>query len=85
MIAEGIGATHVEIWLQTGGEAHLAAAWPDEEVPPTDPDVRPIASQERPLGEIRLWTTPGQPLRPAEEKLVSDLAAQTALSCGTWR
>ena len=79
VIAEGVGATHVEIWLQTGGEAHLAAAWPDEDVPSTDPDVRAIASQERSLGEIRLWTVPGQPLRPAEEKLVTDLAAQTAL------
>ena len=79
VIAEGVGATHVEIWLQTGDGAHLAAAWPDEDVPPTDPDVRPIASQERTLGEIRLWTAPGQLLRPAEEKLVTDLAAQTAL------
>ena len=79
VIAEGVGATHVEIWLRTGGEAHLAAAWPDEDVPSTDPDVRAIASQERSLGEIRLWTVPGQPLRPAEEKLVTDLAAQTAL------
>ena len=79
VIAEGVGATHVEIWLRVGDDAHLAAAWPDEDVPPTDPDVRPIASQERSLGEIRLWTAPGQPLRPAEEKLVTDLAAQTAL------
>ena len=79
VIAEGVGATHVEIWLRVGDDAHLAATWPDEDVPPTDPDVRPIASQERSLGEIRLWTAPGQPLRPAEEKLVTDLAAQTAL------
>jgi signal transduction histidine kinase len=79
VIAEGVGATHVEIWLLTGDEAHLAAAWPDEDAPPTDPDVRQIASQEGSLGEIRLWTVPGQPLRPAEEKLVTDLAAQTAL------
>ena len=57
VIAEGVGATHVEIWLQVGEEAHLAAAWPDEDVPPTAPDVRPIASQERSLGEIRLWTS----------------------------
>ena len=47
VIAEGVGATHVEIWLQVGEEAHLAAAWPDEEVPSTAPDVRPIASQEQ--------------------------------------
>ncbi len=28
------------------------------DVPSTDPDVRPIASHERSLGEIRLWTSP---------------------------
>ncbi|HEX5937199.1 MAG TPA: ATP-binding protein [Actinomycetota bacterium] len=79
VLAEGVGATHVEIWLQTGDEAHLAAAWPDQAVPPTTPDVRPIAYQQEILGEIRLWTAPGQPLRPAEEKLLADLSAQTAL------
>jgi signal transduction histidine kinase len=79
VIAEGVGATHVEIWLRVGEDAHLAAAWPDGDVPSTAPDVRPIASQEQLLGEIRLWTPPGQPLRPAEEKLLADLAAQTAL------
>ena len=79
VIAEGVGATHVEIWLRVGEDAHLAAAWPDGDVPSTAPDVRPIASQEQLLGEIRLWTPPGQPLRPAEERLLADLAAQTAL------
>jgi signal transduction histidine kinase len=31
------------------------------------------------LGEIRVWTAPGQRLRPAEEKLLADLASQTGL------
>ena len=79
VIAEGTGATHVEIWLRTGDEAHLAAAWPGADVPSTAPDIHPIASQEQELGEIRLWTPPGQPLRPTEEKLLADLASQTAI------
>ena len=79
VIAEGVGATHVEIWLRVGEDTHLAAAWPDGDVPPTPPDVRPIASKNQLLGEIRLWTGPGQPIRPAEEKLLAGLAAQTAL------
>jgi signal transduction histidine kinase len=79
VIAEGVGATHVEIWLRGGEEAHLAAAWPSGDVPTTAPDVRPIASQDVVLGEIRLWTAPGRPLRPAEEKLLVDLASQTAV------
>ena len=80
VIAEGVGATHVEIRLHVGGEAQLAAAWPTEE-PPTerDPEVRPIEHGERTLGEIRVWTPPGHRLRPAEEKLLADLASQTGL------
>jgi hypothetical protein len=79
VIAEGVGAIHVEVWLRVGQDDRLAAAWPDGAAPPTAPDVRPITSHDELLGEIRLWTAPGQPLRPAEEKLVTDLAAQTAL------
>ena len=37
VIAEGVGATHVEIWLRVGEDAHLAAAWPDGDVPSTAP------------------------------------------------
>jgi signal transduction histidine kinase len=79
VIGEGAGATHVEIWLKVGHGSHLAASWPSEEVPERDPEVRRIDQQGRDLGEIRVWTPPGQPLRPAEEKLLSDLAAQTGL------
>jgi signal transduction histidine kinase len=80
VIADGVGATHVEIRLRVGGETHLAAAWPTEE-PPTgrDPEIRQIEHQERSLGEIHVWTAPGQRLRPAEEKLLADLASQTGL------
>ncbi|HET9248425.1 MAG TPA: ATP-binding protein [Actinomycetota bacterium] len=79
VIAEGIGATHVEIWLRIGGELHPAASWPTEDVPERDPEVSTIEQQGRELGEIRVWTAPGQPLRPAEEKLLADLAAQTGI------
>jgi signal transduction histidine kinase len=80
VIAEGVGATHVEIWLHVGGEAHLAAAWPSDEPPgERDPEIHPIEHQERTFGEIRVWTAPGQPLRPAEEKLLADLASRTGL------
>ena len=78
VIAEATGATHVEIWLGAGEGTRVAGTWPDTEVPPSPPDVRPIGSSERPLGEIRVWTAPGRPLRPAEVKLLADLAAQTA-------
>jgi signal transduction histidine kinase len=79
VIGEGVGATHVEIWLRVGDEPHRAASWPTRDGPERDPEIRRIEQQGRELGEIRVWTTPGQRLRPAEDKLLADLAAQTAL------
>ncbi|HEV2950576.1 MAG TPA: ATP-binding protein [Actinomycetota bacterium] len=79
MIAEGTGANRVEVWLGPG-EAHLAAAWPPDGQPVAGAHIdRDIRHQEERLGEIRVWTAPGHPLRPAEEKLLTDLASQTGL------
>jgi signal transduction histidine kinase len=79
VIAEGTGAIRVEVWLGSGS-THLAAAWPpDGEAASGAHVVRDVRHQEDRLGEIRVWVTPGQPLRPAEEKLLTDLASQTGL------
>ncbi len=80
VIAEATGAQHVEIWLETGGELMRAAAWPTDGIE-TGRDWRAedIRYQDEILGQIRVWTDPGQPLRPAEEKLLRDLASQTGL------
>jgi signal transduction histidine kinase len=79
MIAEGTGAIRVEVWLGSS-DAHLAAVWPPDGQPGSGAHIdRDIRHQEERLGEIRVWTAPGQPLRPAEEKLLTDLASQTGL------
>ena len=80
VIAEGTGATHVEIWLRLGGSLERSASWPSEDVPDVAATrVQEVVYQDRPLGEIRSWTAPGQLLRPTEEKLLADLASRTAL------
>ena len=79
VIAEGTGAIRVEVWLGSSA-AHLAAVWPPDGGVASGAHIdRDIRHQEERLGEIRVWTAPGQPLRPAEEKLLTDLASQTGL------
>ena len=80
VIAEGTGASHVEIWLRAGEILHPSAIWPADSAPgPSDPLIQEIGHQDRALGEIRVWTAPGKPLRPTEEKLLADLASQAGL------
>jgi signal transduction histidine kinase len=80
VIAEATGARQVEIWLGAGDELRRAAAWPDDGAQASTPHhAEDIRHQDEVLGQIRVWTGPGQPLRPAEEKLVTDLASQTGL------
>ena len=80
VIAEATGATHVEIWLETAGELSRAARWPADGIE-TGREWRAedIRYQDEILGQIRVWTDVGQQLRPAEEKLLRDLASQTGL------
>jgi signal transduction histidine kinase len=80
VIAEATGATHVEIWLETVGELRPTATWPSDGIAPArDWRAEDIRYQDEVLGQIRVWTAPGQPLRPAEENLLADLASQTGL------
>jgi signal transduction histidine kinase len=80
VIAEATGATHVEVWLETAGELSRAATWPNDGIETgRDWRVEDIRYQDETLGQIRVWTDIGQPLRPAEEKLLRDLASQTGL------
>jgi signal transduction histidine kinase len=80
VIAEATGAPQVEIWLETAGERRRAATWPSEGMETRGEwRAEDIRYQDEILGQIRVWTDPGQPLRPAEEKLLRDLASQTGL------
>ena len=80
VIAEATGATRVEIWLDTGDERLRAASWPsDGNETGREWRAEDIRYQHQVLGQIRVWTDPGKALRPAEEKLLRDLASQTGL------
>jgi len=81
VIAEGTGAQRAEVWIRVGGSLRRAASWPPDGGPDEDGSgehtVR-VVHQGEDLGEIRIRTEPAHPLRQTDEKLLRDLAAQTA-------
>jgi signal transduction histidine kinase len=90
-LAGGIGADRVVVWLNSGGELRPAAVWPKgaRSAPiaasaaptATEDGMRsfPVRHQGEMLGAIGVHKPPSDPLTPADEKLVGDLAAQAGL------
>jgi signal transduction histidine kinase len=93
VIADGVGASHVEIWLHVSDELALAASWPTREGSepgpmPLDGDTLPALDAERTvpvryqgefLGAIAVTKPRNEPLTPQESDLIDRLAEQSAL------
>ena len=87
MLAEATGAQRAEVWLRTAGREHLAAAWPSPNGPApaaataADAGARAfvVEHQGERLGALRITSLPREPLTPAGERLVRDVAAQAGL------
>jgi signal transduction histidine kinase len=94
VIGEGTGALRAEVWLRMADELRLGGSWPEEagggrtalpmpdgrlpELPgPTD--LVPIEHRGELLGAVAVAKPPGEPLTPAEEALLRDLAKQAGL------
>jgi signal transduction histidine kinase len=91
-VAGGIGADRVVVWLNAGRELRPAAVWPEGTpaapiaastamLTATEDGMRsfPVRLQGEILGAIGVHKPPSDPLTPADEKLVGDLAAQAGL------
>jgi signal transduction histidine kinase len=94
VLAEGTGAARSEVWLRIGSSLQLAAAWPEMSGGPAPhlpmpadglpvlPDVDravPVSHGEELLGAVAVRKPAGEPLSPAEGRLLDDLAAQAGL------
>jgi signal transduction histidine kinase len=92
ILGEATGAARTEVWLRVGGSLHRAATWPSKGEPialpmrgddlPEVPDVHAalgVRHQGELLGALALTKAPGEPLTPAEQRLLSDLASQAGL------
>jgi len=89
-VAGGIGADRVVVWLNAGRQLQPAAVWPEgapaaaiaasgAAVTATELRSFPVRHQGEILGAIGVHKPPSDPLTPADEKLVGDLAAQAGL------
>jgi signal transduction histidine kinase len=92
-IADGTGATKAEVWLRVGDRLRLTASWPamaagDVWLPLDDRESVEVAGADRVsevrhqgelLGALTLTKPANDPVTPAEEKLLTDLASQGGL------
>jgi len=94
MLARGTGARKAEIWLKVGSGLRRAAVWPDDpsepalSLPLQGNDLPAFAGVDRAvavrhqgqlLGVLTVLRPAGDPLNPAEDKLITDLASQAGL------
>ncbi len=94
LLAQGVGATWAQVWLNVSGRLTLAATWPTDvdadQTPPflrhedsveTDQGLRalPVRHGSQLLGVLRLQERPGLALTLVEERLFAGLAAQAGL------
>jgi signal transduction histidine kinase len=90
IMADATGADRADVWLRSGPQLRPGASWPSHSAPPgpvalADDDSPRAAGadcftlvrhQGEVLGALSVAKRPGEPLTPAEDKLISDLAAQ---------
>ncbi|MBI2237390.1 MAG: hypothetical protein HYU54_02545 [Actinobacteria bacterium] len=78
--ARGVGAvrSRVQLLLPMGGEQ--SAVWPPDEPGREFSRVIDVYHQGEPVGEIAVAKPLGEPLTPAESKLLEDLASQAGLA-----
>jgi signal transduction histidine kinase len=90
--AEAVGAERARVWLRGDGELRRAASWPPEPPGDTRPVADdaalafgaretgfPVRHQGELLGAISVVAKASEPLGPAQDKLLGDVAAQAAL------
>jgi signal transduction histidine kinase len=92
VLAEGVGAGSATVWLRVGGELRPEASWPLEASPrprqlrgdelPTIEEgghAVEVRDQGELLGALSLVMPASEPMNPAKEALVQDLASQAGL------
>ena len=93
-IKDGTGAERAEVWLRSHDELRPAATWPEDAasrlqpLPLSDGQLPSFAGADKAievrhqgelLGALTVTKPQGEPLTPAEDKLLADLASQAGL------
>src|SRR5439155_9816496 len=80
VLGEGVGARRARVWLRVDNRLYPVATWPadaDEEL--ADNFRADVRHQGEELGVLSLAMPRGDPMDPAKEQLVADLASQIGL------
>jgi signal transduction histidine kinase len=92
ILAEGVGADAARVWLRVGGTLRPDAVWPADDVGAVPiamsgdglpsiagEDAVPVRHQGEILGALSVRMPASDPMTPAKERLVKDLAEQAGL------
>ncbi len=92
LVADATGARRADVWLRIGSQLRPEASWPDggdvpssrslsgDAIESADGEhITEVRHQGDLLGAITLEPSPDDPMSPAKETLVRDLAAQAGL------
>ena len=79
VLASGIGASSARVLLHVGTEVHEMARWPEDGMPTPGEHVVPVMDLGEELGALAVSMPPSDPMDPAKEKLIRDLASQAGL------
>ncbi len=92
ILGEGAGAARARVWLRVGRELRPGASWPIDGAParvvPIDGDAMPridgeyavpVRDRGELLGALSVSMPSNDPMTPAKERLVADLASQAGL------
>jgi signal transduction histidine kinase len=79
VLAEGLGAERARVWLGPPGSRRVAATWPVDAPAGDDDRTEPVLHQGEELGALSVAMPANDPMDPAKDKLVGDLAAQAGL------
>jgi signal transduction histidine kinase len=93
ILGQGVGANSARVWLQVGRQLQPVSSWPAGEglpaprpcngdaLPPMAPEIGfEVRDRGALLGALSVEMPPNDPMTPAKERLVRDLAAQAGLS-----
>jgi signal transduction histidine kinase len=80
VLAEGVGAERARVWLYVAHQLRPVATWPvDADLSLPDDARTEVRHQGELLGALSVALPANDPMDPAKEKLISDLAAQAGL------
>jgi signal transduction histidine kinase len=78
--ARGVGGTAATVTLRLPAGGAQRVDWPEGATPSSFDHVVPVTHRRETVGDIAVVKSAGDPLRPAEESLLRDLASQAGLA-----